>query len=301
MKDFYRLKYLHYWLIVLLMWCLSQLPYRALLFLGRAVGRLGYYLARKRRRVTEVNISLCFPRLSLVEQKKLAVGSFESMGQYLAECMIAWFFSKRRFSKIPIELKGESAYIEAAQQPKGCLLLMSHMTCMELILRGFHERLQQVPNHVTYASHKNPFIEQFIRSKRLSFASGIWSKQQYRQFVKSVRKGDTVTLFLDQDFGLGNSIFVPFMGIETATLGNIAETVRLCRANVLGVSFGRMSGGRYGIEIIKPNEPQVFNDNPSAALQYNLWVESWVLQRPEQYLWSHRRFKTRPPGQNSFY
>jgi KDO2-lipid IV(A) lauroyltransferase len=158
-----------------------------------------------------------------------------------------------------------------------------------------------------YSRQKNPLFDAFLREKRNRFGSvTLVSRQQgLRPVLRAMRKGLPLYYLPDMDLGARDSVFVPFFGVQAATVPALSRIVRLTGAVVLPCITEQLPGGAgYRVRIHPPwtgvpasGEP----DDAADALAMNAFIEAAVAGMPAQYHWLHKRFKTRPPGEPSPY
>lgn len=286
------------WLIVALGWLLARLPLSWLMRFGQALGAAAYRVARRRRHITEVNLGLCFPTLDARERRQLARQSFVHTGVTLAELTLAWLNPRRpldhRFTVVGLE-----HLIDAQAQRRGVILLGGHFSCMDIVSQALAKR---VTIDVMYRENKNPVWQWLqLRGRRQYFAAVI-ERDDTRTTLRRIKAGHTVWYAPDQDYGRKHSVFAPFFGVPTAS---ITATARLARLNDSPVVF--MSQHRdldtltWEICFHAPLADFPSGDDVQDATRVNRVLEAAILKHPEQYLWAHRRFKTRPPGEPSPY
>lgn len=286
------------WLLMGLWWLVVQLPYPVLRRLGRVLGKLFYVVGGSRRRIVERNIELCFPGLSPEQRQALVKENFASYGMGVFEVPIAWWWSGKRLDRI-LHIKG----LEHIQNlnGQGALLMAMHFTHLEL---GGQALARHLSMDAMYRVHNNAVYE-YVQSKgRLvrSPDSQVFPRKDVRGVTRALRSGRVVWYAPDQDFGPSGSVFVPFFGILAATITATGKFARLGNARIIPFSHHlRPDGKGYDIEIHPPLEDFPSDDEIADAARINTIIEGFIRQHPEQYLWAHRRFKTRPPGEPSLY
>jgi KDO2-lipid IV(A) lauroyltransferase len=294
-KALYHPRYWISWLGILFTRCLCLLPLSILLIFGQWLGRISANsaLLRRRRHIAEVNVRLCFPERSSEQQQQLVTDIIISTYLGMLETVYSWWASddelRRRTDYEGVEL------IDAAKaQGQGVLLIGSHFTTLDLAGRLL--RLK-VDVDSSYQKQKNPVFDYCILKYRLKRFTNMVEKKQMRRLIKLVKSGRAMWYATDQDFGRKNSVFVPFFGHQTATLSTIGTLLKLTKAKPLYFSHYRIGKGkdtRYLIRITDPFEDQFNDDDVNNATVLNRVIEQAVRVAPEQYLWVHRRFKTRP-------
>jgi KDO2-lipid IV(A) lauroyltransferase len=287
------------WVGILLLRFFALLPYSWMKKLSAVLGYLFYPLAKRRKHIIETNIKLCFPDKTAKEQQQLSRKAFTSTVMALFEFSLGWWGSKNTLAKLH-RVEGLENLNNALKKGKGVILLSSHFTTME-IAGAF--LCQHIDNLVlTYKRSNNPVLEYFIRRNRLEKSAGLIKHKSLREILRSIRKGNVVWFAPDQDFGTKDSIFAPFMGVMTSTLLSTQRIAKITGAPVIafyGARLDEESG--YVIRLSPALENFPSENELDDATKINQAIEHQVRQSPEQYLWAHRRFKTRPEGEKDFY
>ncbi len=286
------------WLALGLLRSLNLFPYRWQVGIGAGLGRLLYHVGKRRRRITETNIARCFPELDVGAQKLLVKRTFRAAGIAIPETALAWWGKDADLAPL-VEIEGMAHLRAALAQGKGVLLLGAHFTSLEISgrLLALHQ-----PCQAMYRRHDNPLFEAVIKQSRETHLEGLIERRDMRRMIRSLREGKVVWYAPDQDFGTRSGVFAPFFGIQTATLVMTSKLAKVSGAPVLPF-FSQHTEGNKGYRlIIRPAlEDFPSGDDVADATRINAIIEEQVRKAPEQYLWLHRRFKTRPPGEAPFY
>lgn len=291
-------RYWPIWLGAGILFICVQLPYRWQMAMGRTIGRMALPFAHRRRHITETNLKLCFPSLSQRELDTLLKQCFESAGIAIFETAMAWWMPARRLRKL-FSFEGFDHLEKVLEKKQGALILFGHFTTLELA--GSILSLYK-PYHAVYRKHKNPALEWIMRRARENLIHRTIPRDDVRKFVRSLKENIPIFYAPDQDYGLKYSLFVPFFGISAATITSTARIVKIANTAVLPYFFyRRKDGSGYTATIHPPLENYPTNDPYQDALRINQIIEQAIIKHPEQYLWQHRRFKTRPLGERSFY
>jgi KDO2-lipid IV(A) lauroyltransferase len=294
-KALYHPRYWASWLTILFTRCLCLLPLNTLLVFGQWMGNItaNSGLLKRRRHIAEVNVGLCFPELSPEQQQQLVTDIIASTYLGMLETAYSWWASDEELDE-RTDFEGV-ALIEAAQaEGKGVLLIGSHFTTLDLAGRLL--RLK-VDVDSSYQKQKNPVFDYCILKYRLKRFTNMVEKKQMRRLIKLVKSGRAMWYATDQDFGRKNSVFAPFFGHQTATISTVGTLLKLTKAKPLYFSHYRLGKGkntRYLIRVTDPFEGKFNDDDVNNATVLNSVIEQAVRVAPEQYLWVHRRFKTRP-------
>ncbi len=284
--------------LVALAWCVARLPARWWPTLGRALATLLAPALRGRRRIAARNLELCFPDISPPSRRALADASMAAAATALFENAQAWFGPPGRAARL-CEIDGLEHLHGALTEGRGVILLTTHQLPMELAARALSERLGRRLDALARRQNK-PCLEAVLERGRAQFLERLLDKKDLRGLLASLRENRIVVLIGDQDFTRHHS-FVPFFGIPAATLSVVPRLARLSGAPVLPAWAWRDGPGRYRVEIEPPLPGVAEASAETEAARYMASLERRLRAHPEQYLWQHRRFKTRPPGQPPIY
>ena len=280
------------WLGLGCTWLLAHLPYRVLMALGRGLGRLIEHVPSARRRIAERNIALCFPELDTAAQQRLVRMHMRDLGLMLAEFALGWLGSDAALERIPVEIEGLEHLEAARRQSRGVLLVGGHFSHLELCARLVSKRIRIAG---MYRRMDSDVFEWAVLRARLDYAEAMFDKDDLRGTVRYLRSGGTLWYAPDQDMRSKDSVFVPFFGVPAATITATHHLARLSGALVMPFHHRRHKGG-YHIRIGVPMEGLPSRDVATDTARVNAALETMVREAPEQYLWVHKRFKTRPPG-----
>lgn len=276
----------------------SRLPQPLLLGLGRALDWLLGPLLGKRRRYARANLALCFPELDDRHRDRLLRANLRATVTGSLELLRAWYAPASSLAGLA-QVQGLEHLRAATAAGRGVLLFGGHFTHSELAARLLQQMTRQ-PVHVVVRRNNHRCLEAvFERARRRAFAGTI-AKKDVRGLLRTLLHGGVVAYSADQNFTY-QSAFVPFFGVPAATLTATPDLARRGKAVVLPFWFHRDAQGRYQLRIEAPWEGWPSEDPVADAARYMRELEHVVRQHPEQYLWVHRRFKTRPPGQTGLY
>lgn len=290
------MKHLLSHLAVAFLWLLHWLPIGALRACGRGLGRFFYAVGRERRKVTLTNLALCFPDMSPVERERLARRHVIAFACAALDRVLLWWAPKSRLERL-IRVTGREYLFPADGRP--VVVLAPHFVGLDAAATRIS--MFGVGCSV-YSRQKNPVFDRLMYEGRRRFSETIMFSRQdgLRKIVKTMKDGHPFYYLPDMDFGPKESIFVPFFGVPAATIPALSRLVRLTNAHVVPCIAHLLDDG-YEIEIQPPwdNFPGESVEADTAVM--NRYIESQVLRMPEQYFWLHKRFKTRPPGEQRFY
>jgi len=281
-----------------LVWLLHFLPLALLVPLGRAVGLALYALGRERRGVVLTNLGLCFPQWSAEERRRIARAHFQAFGRSLFEHGILWWSSRERVQRL-VRIVGIENWQGVAHHP--VIWLAPHFVGLDMggIRISTEHRAASV-----YSHQKDPLFDEVLYHGRTRFVMPeLLSRQQgMRPVVRALRRKLPFYYLPDMDFGDRDSIFVPFFGVATATITGLSRLAQLTGAVVVPAVTRQLPGtDGYVLTFYPAWHDFPSNDVERDTRRMNAFIEERVLEMPEQYYWLHKRFKTRPPGEEKFY
>lgn len=286
------------WATLGVLWVIIQFPHSIRITLGKCLGRIAFLFPTQMKHTTDINLKLCFPELTPKEHQALAKKNFASLGIALMESAMAWLFSKKQLQSL-YTIQGYEHAEKAFKHGKGILLITPHFTCVELAARfiGLEENFG-----ILYRPHKKPWmasIQEYFRKKRFNLCI---RNDNIRLLLSTLKKNKAIWFAYDIDEGGKRSVFAPFFGIPAASLTTVSDIVRLSGAAVIPMTyFRREDNAGYDI-IFSPALENFPSDHATAdATRLNAILEKAIRQKPEQYVWQYKRFKTRPKGQKRFY
>jgi KDO2-lipid IV(A) lauroyltransferase len=294
----YAPRYWPTWTGVALLWCLTRLPFGVQLRIGRGLGHLLRAFGGRRKRITQTNIDLCFPELPPGERARITRENFASMGIAVLEMGMSWWASDRRLRRL-VTVEGMENLERALAAGHGALLLSAHFTTMEI---GGRLLSMFAPFQVLYREHKNAAMEYVISRGRNKFTRKAILRDNLLGMRRSLRNNIPVWYAPDQDFGIGKGVFVPFFGIPAATITATSTLAKMAGSPVVPFYQTRLPGSRgYRLTLLPALEDFPGVDIAADTRRINAILEDLIREQPEQYLWAHRRFKTRPEGMEPVY
>jgi KDO2-lipid IV(A) lauroyltransferase len=286
------------WLIVGCAWLVARLPLGAIFALGLGLGKLFYRFGGSRSRITEINIERCFGELSVSAREELVRSNLIQVATGILEMTIPWLNPGRDLSD-RFDVHGVEHLQKACAQGRGVVLVGAHFAAMDIILQPLSKA---GPIDLMYRFNKNPVWEWLQVRGRRHFFSGVIEREDTRQILKRLKQGRAIWYAADQDYGRKHSVLVPFFGIEAAT---IVATSRFAKLNGSAVVFLRQTrdikARRWSLNFRPAPDGFPTGDDVTDATLMNTLIESEIRLHPDQYLWLHRRFKTRPEGDAPFY
>ncbi len=273
---------------------LGQLPLAAQRRLGRLLGRIALRLAPRRRRIAERNLELCFPDASTEARRRLLVRNFEATGMALVESATAWTRDPRTLAG-RVDVIGGARLEAALAAPEGVLLLGCHLVPLE-ICGAFLGLIADV-DAVQRRGGDGPLDRLRRRGRRRHFG-GLVDRDDVRALIRRLRAGRCVWYAFDQDPGPDRGVFAPFFGVPAATPDAAPRIAAAAGARLLFLDHWREPGTDRWTLRFRPVPDGLPSDDAAADTRRLVaLVEDAVRAHPEQYLWTHRRFKTRPAGE----
>ena len=280
------------WLGLGLLRAITWLPWGIQLAVGKSIGYILWLLPLPARRITRINIGLCFPELSRREQARMVRQAFVSLGISLVE-MANSFWAHKKTLRERYTIDGLEHLQAALTQGKGVIMLSAHFTTLEL---GGRLLSLTTSFHVMYRDLKNPLFDAVVlRARQRNFQSAI-HRNDIRQLIRALKDNEIVWYAPDQNYGGKGHVFAPFFAASTPSTSRLAgmtgaAVVPFCQVR---------SGNQYRLRFLPAIELDG-KDLQQDTARINAILETMIRQAPEQYLWMHRRFKNRPEGQDRYY
>lgn len=285
-------------LYICILWLLHFLPLPVLALVGRGVGMLAYAALKKRRRIARTNLRLCLPELGPPAREALLRRHFRCFGRALVESSIAWWGSPARLRRV-VRIEGEE-HVERLAGER-FIAFVPHFVGIEL------EGLRMTMDYrgvAIYVRQRDAYVDAFLKRKRERFAGTrmIARREGVKAIVRALRDGQALQLSPDMDLGRKDAVFIPYFGVPTATVTVLPRMARLLKLHIVPLVVRQLPWGRGYVARFYP----AWEDYPGPSVEQdtrrmNAFLEARIREMPEQYLWTHRRFKTRPPGELSLY
>jgi len=272
--------------------------------IGITLGLTVYTLHRRLRRVGLRNLSLAFPEMSDRERRRIVRGEFISLGRQLAEVCLFPRYTRENVSRIVV-YEGFENFERAYARGKGVLFLTGHIGAWEL--SAFAHSLQGHPLSIVMRSLDNPYIDKLIQGYRTMHGNRTVDKDDFvRGLLSAMKAGETVGILMDTNMTPPQGVFVDFFGIPACTASGLARiALRTDAAVVPGFTVWDSKLRKYilrfdpAVELIRTADNE--SDIIANTAKFTKVIEEVIRQYPDQWLWVHRRWKTRPPGQPSLY
>ncbi|WP_423839590.1 LpxL/LpxP family Kdo(2)-lipid IV(A) lauroyl/palmitoleoyl acyltransferase [Vibrio mytili] len=290
-----------YWgtlFLIGLMFLLSLLPSKVQRFMGRSIGRLAMCIMKKRQVTIRRNLELCFPTMDEVRREAILKANIDNTGIALFETAMAWFWSDNRVNS-QVTIKGME-HIEALEKSgKGVLMLAVHSMNLELGARAFGIKKSGMG---VYRPNNNPCFDYFQYKGRSRSNRTLIDRKNVKGMLSALNSGSRVWYAPDHDYGSRRSTFAPLFAVESAcTTTGTSLLADATDCAIVPFTMVREENGQYTLTIRKPVDGFPKDDPTNAAIFINKIVEESIMASPSQYMWLHRRFKTRPLGEQCLY
>ena len=286
------------WMGVGLAWLIARLPLPVLLWLGAKLGSLVYALGGSRRHITQTNLALCFPELSEPERDAMARTVFQEVATGMLELCIAWLNPKRNLRQHCQVHGGEN--LKAAQaEGRGVVLVGGHYAVLDTIAQPLAE-FDDI--NLMFRYNKNPVFEWLQVQGRKHYFDGVYERQDTRNILRALKQGRSIWYAADQDYGAKQSVFAPFFGVPAATITATARLAKFNNSPVVVLSqFRDRETMTWHLHFSPAIDGYPSGDDVADATRMNALLEEQIRKDPTQYLWLHKRFKTRPEGTEDYY
>lgn len=264
--------------------------------LGNLLGDLLWWVVAPRRRITLTNLRACFPHMPDGERRRIARQCFRNIARSVLDHSVLWKADRARLAQY---IRVEGLEHAQSEENRPLIVIAPHFTGLDAGGIRLSAALKVIS---VYSKQTNPVWDEWLLEIRARFGPILVARQgaDMRSVVRTVKEGSPLYYLPDMDLGATNSIFVPFFGVPAATIPMVSRIARMVGAKVvMGVT--EMTDDGYVLHIEPP-----WTDFPGTSVEedtarMNRELERWVLKMPEQYLWTHKRFKTRPPGEPGIY
>lgn len=288
--SFFLPKYWLVWLSILILYVISWLPYFVQKWIGKGLGKLLSTFAKKRVRVAKRNLELCFPQKNAKQIQTLVNANVEHAGMAILEASMGWWWPDWRVRMIS-EVEGYEHVEAILKKGKGVLGLAIHNMNLELGCRiaGLGH-----PSVAFYRKHNNPLMEYVQYRGRARSNKYMIHKRNVKGLIHALDDKEVCFYLPDQDYGRNRSEFVPFFAVEdvATTKGTLLFAKQANCETVFIVSLRTDKG--YKVKFVPGLNHFPSGDDKNDIARVNKMVEQLVEIAPEQYLWMHKRFKTRP-------
>jgi KDO2-lipid IV(A) lauroyltransferase len=300
-SKFFHPRYWPTWLGVGILKLIILLPWSWQMAVGKWMGILLYSVAASRRKISQINLKIAFPELSKPDLETLNRDHFISMGQGLIEAALGWWGSDKKIKKLA-HVEGFH-YLQDTLKKSNVVLLGAHFSSLEV---GGRIMALEMPVHVTYRPHQNALIEYLVALQRDAKYGKAIPKSNIRDMIKSIKNGSPVWYATDQNYRGKGSLPVPFFGVEAPTNTGTARLAKITKAKVIPCITVRLMGTKdnrkgYLIKAYPPLENFPSDDTLHDTTRLNQILEELIKEYPDQYLWTHKRYKNYDTENKDFY
>jgi KDO2-lipid IV(A) lauroyltransferase len=297
-ENLWRPSLLPLWLSFGFLWLLHWLPLPLQAALGNAVGWLLAMKPGRRRRIVATNLALCFPEASLSTRRRWLRQTFQASMRAVLEHGVLWWGSEARLRRL-IRIDNPEAALGDGVRP--VIWLAPHFVGLDMggVRLTMDRRIASI-----YAPAKDPVTDRFMQRGRSRFfpIALISRGEGIKPALKALKQHLPFYYLPDQDYGRRNAEFVPFFGVPAATVSALPRLAKLTGAQIVPVVTRQLPWGRgYAVRFYPPWEAYPSGDVVADVTRMNAFIEERIREMPSQYLWLHRRFKTRPVGEASLY
>lgn len=286
------------WFGVAVLWLLHWLPLSLQAAIGNALGWLLALVPGRRRRIVETNLALCFPDASPGERRLWLRQTFQASTRAMLEHGVLWWGSEARLRRL-VRIDNPEAALGDGVRP--VIWLAPHFIGLDM---GGVRLSMDYKAASMYAPARNPVSDRLMLRGRSRFTSPalIAKHEGIKPVLKLLKKRLPFYYLPDQDQGRHNAVFVPFFGVPAATLSALPRLAKLTGAQVVPIITRQLPGGQgYAVHFYPPWDNYPSGDLEADVAHMNAFIEDRIREIPGQYLWLHRRFKTRPAGESSLY
>ena len=288
------MKILEY-LIYLILKFLNILPQSIQYLIGKGIGKIFYKRFNERREIARWNLKKCFPEKNEKEIRVILKQSFERLGESLFEFLNAFWAPDKKLKKLIINFDEIESIVEGFDKSKGKLLLFMHTPNLDLVVRTASLFM---PVSGMARTQNNKIIDNLFKASRKKFTERIFNPSEILELLNFLKNGKACLYAPDQDYGYKSSIFVDFFGHKALTVKFPYLASKRANCDVYLFSL-KKRGLQYSAALEKIN---LKKENVEEDLNtINSKIENYIRSNPENYLWSHRRFKNRPEGEAPFY
>ncbi len=266
--------------------------------LGALLGGLLWLLAGRRRHIADVNLRLCFPEWSASQRRRMVWRHFVAFGQSVLDRAWLWH-APEAVLRQRLQWTGD---VQALTAPGPLVMFAPHFVGLDAGGMAVSLLFKPSPVAFIFVAQSNPVVEQWVRGgrERMGNARPYFRHEGMRKILAGLKRGEPLHLSPDMDFNRDESIFVPFMGVQAATVPSLSRLARVAGGRVVPV-VTRMTPQGYTIEAHAPLDHFPTDDLAADTARMNELLAGHILSMPAQYHWVHRRFKTRPEGEAGVY
>ena len=296
-------QWIEYAAVRLLIGTLRILPRSISRSVGAFCGATAFYLLRRLRAVGQRNLQIAFPSMTVTDRERVLRAEYRQLGHHLAEFARMAGYNRPTIGNL-ITYDGLEHFERASSKGRGVLVLTGHLGAWEL--SSFFHSMMGFPMGMVIRRLDNPLVDRFVNAIRSMHGNRVLHKDDFaRGLISEMKAGRTVGILMDTNMTPPQGTFVPFFGVAACTGSGLARIARRTGAAVLPGFLLEEPGGRYRLHFGKELEVDSTEDREWDAVantaRFTAVLEEYIRQFPEQWLWMHRRWKTRPPGEPKIY
>ncbi len=294
---------LEYGVLRLALGFLHGLPRAWARSLGALCGMVAFWSFERLRSVGRQNLRLAFPEMTEVKREQILRSEYRQLGHHLAEFALMSRYDRKTVAGW-IRYDGLEHFERASRKGKGVLVLTGHLGAWEL--SSFFHSLMGYPMGMVIRRLDNPWVDEYVNAIRCLHGNRVLHKDDFaRGLISEMKAGRTVGILMDTNMTPPQGTFVPFFGVPACTGSGLARIARKTGAAVLPGFLFEEPGGSYRLHFGEELQVETTNDTERDVLvntgRFTAVLEEYIRQYPEQWLWMHRRWKTRPPGESRIY
>ena len=279
----------------------ALLPWRAVQAVGSAIGWVMWKTPNRSRDVVRINLAKCFPEMDPAERERLVGQSLRDIGKSLTESACAWIWPAQRSIDLVREVEGLDVLKDALASGKGVVGITSHLGNWEVLNHFYCSQCKPI---IFYRPPKLKAVDDLLRKQRVQLGNKVAAstKEGILSVIKEVRKGGAVGIPADPEPSESAGIFVPFFATQALTSKFVPNM--LAGGKAVGVFLHALrlpDGSGYKVILEAAPEAMYSTDTETSCAAMSKVVERYVQAYPSQYMWSMKRFKKRPPGEERWY
>lgn len=283
-------------LVLVFLWLLRWLPPRWVAGIGRLLGSSLYHFGR--RRITLINLRMCFPEKTEAERVEIGRRVFQNLARATLDLGRLWY------APVPVALENiklvDRHHFDELYLKEPVILLAPHFVGLDI--GGARISAEFPVTFSMYSEQKNKVFDASLRRARMRFGDPllVTRHQGLRPVLKAMKQKKPFYYLPDMDFGARDAVFVPFFGVPAATVTAMSRLAALTGARIIPC-ITRQCADHYEVKLYPAWDNFPSGDLEADARRMNAFIEERAREMPDQYYWVHKRFKTRPPGEPSFY
>ncbi|MGJ7529412.1 LpxL/LpxP family acyltransferase [Variovorax sp. GB1P17] len=280
---------------------IAPLPLPLVRGFGAFLGRILHTVAVPRRRVVDTNLAVCFPEKSEAERRAIARETFVFVAQSWLDRSWLWHAPEKVVASRLKVVGAASEIREIAEGDAPMILFAPHFYGLDAAATALTMHTAR-PSATIYTTQRDPMVDAWIREGRTRFGdvAALNRVDGIKPVLSGLRKGGLLYLLPDMDFGRDQTIFVPFYGVQAATVPSLSRFARLGKAKVVPI-VSKLTPGGYEIQVLPAWQNFPTDDVEADTALMNKRLQGYIDTMPSQYYWVHRRFKTRPEGEPPIY